>query len=95
MYPHSPIGNHTRLAAAGSTPLPPVRGAHSAQCAGVVENAVVDLVPGEVVSLLTFVVKSPLPLTITTESALLPNVLNVTIRAMSFRTTLTRVHYRS
>ena len=58
----------------------------------------VDLVPGEVVSLLTFLVKSPLPvnrLTILTESALLRNVLNVTIRAMSFRTTLTRVHYRS
>ena len=96
--PHLPTGDRTRLAAAGSTPPPPVRGAHPAQFAGGVKDAVVDQVTGKAVNPLSFVINEPLPVsrqTIPTGSSLLPNVFNVTRRIASFRTALTGVCKRS
>ena len=96
--PHLPTGNQTRWAAAGSTSLPPVRKVHPVQFLGAVEDAVVGQVTEEAVNYVPFVVNAPPPgkrQTIPTGSALLPNVLNVTRRVVSFRTASTRVHWRS
>ena len=70
---------------------------HPSQSAGVVEDALVDQVTVKALNPLSFVVIAPPPVnrqTIPTGSSLLPGVLNVARRVMSFKTAPTRVQYR-
>ena len=50
IFQHLPAGNRNQWAAVGSIPLPPVRGAHPAQFAGVAEKAVLDHVTWKAVN---------------------------------------------